>query len=112
MALTLATAMAISGAAVSPNMGYNSSPLVGMLLSLFNLRLGWWLGNTGTPGAGSYRKEGPQPGFRPALQELAGRTTDDAAWIYLSDGGHFDNLGVYEMVQRRLPHDRGDRCRP
>ena len=37
--ITLGTAMAISGAAVSPNMGYNSSPLITFLLTLFNVRL-------------------------------------------------------------------------
>jgi hypothetical protein len=47
--ITLGTAMAISGAAVSPNMGYSSSPLLGFLLMLFNVRLGWWLGNPSGP---------------------------------------------------------------
>ena len=41
--LSLGTAMAISGAAVSPNMGYHSSPSIALLLTLFNVRLGWWL---------------------------------------------------------------------
>ena len=95
--ITLGTAMAISGAAVSPNQGYNSSPLVGFLLMLFNVRLGWWLGNPG-------RQEclrGPRLSITPALKELAGTTTDEGPWIYLSDGGHFENLGLYEMVRRR-----------
>ncbi len=95
--ITLGTAMAISGAAVSPNSGYHSSPLVGMLLSLFNLRLGWWLGN---PRGSAFDRDGPVPGLRPALEELAGQTTDRGKWIYLSDGGHFENLGLYEMVNR------------
>ncbi|HKP70607.1 MAG TPA: patatin-like phospholipase family protein, partial [Pyrinomonadaceae bacterium] len=46
-ALRLGTAMAISGAAANPNMGYYSSSVVTFLMSLFNIRLGWWLGNTG-----------------------------------------------------------------
>ena len=96
--ITLGTAMAISGAAVSPNSGYHSSPLVGMLLSLFNLRLGWWLGN---PGRDRYRLEGPRPGLWPALMELAGQTSDRGRWVYMSDGGHFENLGLYEMVARK-----------
>ena len=55
--VALGTAMAISGAAVSPNQGYHSSPIVGLLMMLFNVRLGWWLGN---PQAGPrfYRREG------------------------------------------------------
>jgi hypothetical protein len=95
--ITLGTAMAISGAAVSPNQGYNSSPLVGFLLMLFNVRLGWWLGNP-------KRREcrgGPRLSIMPALKELAGATTDEGPWVYLSDGGHFENLGLYEMVRRR-----------
>lgn len=96
--LTLGTAMAISGAAVSPNQGYNSSPLIAFLLMLFNVRLGWWLGN---PRHAVYTREGPEFSLSPALRELAGDTTDRSKWIYLSDGGHFENLGLYEMVRRR-----------
>jgi hypothetical protein len=96
--ITLGTAMAISGAAVSPNMGYSSSPLLGFLLMLFNVRLGWWLGNPSGP---DYRYEGPRFGLLTMLQELANLTTATGRWIYLSDGGHFDNLGIYEMVRRR-----------
>ncbi len=98
--ITLGTAMAISGAAVSPNQGYHSSPIIGLLLMLFNVRLGWWLGNPRS-GPKLYRREGPVLSIRPVLDELAGRTTDTGNYIYLSDGGHFDNLGLYEMVRRR-----------
>lgn len=96
--ITLGTATAISGAAVSPNQGYHSSPLVGLLLMLFNVRLGWWLG---TPRAPTYDREGPALGFRSVIRELSGTTTDKGQWIYLSDGGHFENLGLYEMIRRR-----------
>jgi Patatin-like phospholipase len=96
--ISLGTAVAISGASVSPNQGYNSSPLIGFLLMLFNVRLGWWLGN---PKMGSYALAGPTFSLTPALRELAGDTTDDSEWIYLSDGGHFENLGLYEMIRRR-----------
>jgi hypothetical protein len=96
--ISLGTAMAISGAAVSPNQGYNSSPLIGFLLMLFNVRLGWWLGN---PKKKHFPLEGPTWGIVPALKELAGATTDEGEWVYLSDGGHFENLGLYEMIRRR-----------
>jgi hypothetical protein len=98
--VTLGTAMAISGAAVSPNQGYHSSPVVGLLLMLFNVRLGWWLGNP-RGGPRVYRRDGPLLSIRPVLDELAGRTTDAGRYVYLSDGGHFENLGLYEMVRRR-----------
>ena len=39
--LTLGSAIAISGAAVNPNMGYHSSPAVTFLLTLFDARLGF-----------------------------------------------------------------------
>jgi hypothetical protein len=97
--ISLGTATAISGAAISPNQGYHSSTLVGFLLMLFNLRLGWWLGNPRH--AAVSRRSGPRVGLIPALQELAGATTDENNWVYLSDGGHFENLGMYEMVRRR-----------
>jgi hypothetical protein len=97
--LSLGTAMAISGAAVSPNQGYNSSPLIGFLLMLFNIRLGWWLGSPSREN--TYYREGPTFSLTPALRELAGDTSEESKWIYLSDGGHFENLGLYEMVRRR-----------
>ncbi len=96
--LTLGTAMAISGAAASPNQGYHSSPLVGLVMTLFNVRLGWWLGN---PSMDTARLEGPRWGVRQLFQELFGLTTDASDYIYLSDGGHFENLGLYEMIRRR-----------
>ena len=40
--ISLGTALTISGAAASPNMGYHSSPIVGLVMTLFNLRLGAW----------------------------------------------------------------------
>ena len=49
--MSLGTAMAISGAAANPSMGYHSSPAITLLLTIFNLRLGWWLGNPGAEGA-------------------------------------------------------------
>lgn len=53
-AISLGTAMATSGAAASPNMGYHSSPAVTFLLALFNIRLGWWLGNHGKAGGKTF----------------------------------------------------------
>jgi hypothetical protein len=81
-------------------MGYNSSPLLTMVMTLFNARLGWWLGNPASPG-GYWRYPGPLFGVRPFLDEALGLTDDSNRWVYLSDGGHFDNLGLYEMVIRR-----------
>jgi hypothetical protein len=82
-------------------MGYHSSPVVTFLLALFNVRLGWWLGNPGRYGAKTYDQPGPRFAPRPLLSETFGLTDDEHPYVYLSDGGHFDNLGLYEMVLRR-----------
>ncbi len=113
--VTLGTAMAISGAAFNPNMGYHSSPLVTLLMTFFNARLGWWLPNPmwpllrKWPDRGSkttrfLRRNGPKWALMPLLSEALGNTDDSYKWIELSDGGHFENLGLYEMVLRRCRH--------
>jgi hypothetical protein len=116
--ISLGTAMAISGAAVSPNQGYHSSPSIAFLLTLFNVRLGWWLGNPGEAGDRKglqlikkllqhdrplepYRQNGPWFALGPLLAELFCITNRKSPYVYLSDGGHFENLGLYEMVRRR-----------
>ena len=99
--ISLGTAITISGAAASPNMGYHSSPLVSFVMTLFNARLGWWLANPGWSGRKAWTKDGPIVSFKPIIDEALGRTNDTGRWIYLSDGGHFENLGLYEMVLRR-----------
>ena len=35
------------------------------------------------------------------LRELLGQIGDDRKFVYLTDGGHFDNMGLYELVRRR-----------
>jgi len=99
--VTLGGAITTSGAAANPNMGYNSSTVLGMIMMLFNARLGVWLPNPGRPGAGNWFKTGPTYSIRPLIDEALGLTSDRNAWVNLSDGGHFENLGLYEMVLRR-----------
>lgn len=98
--LRLGTAMAISGAAVSPNMGYHSSQLLTFLMTLFNLRLGAWLPNPASADVATLQMVSPASPLR-VLAEAMGSTTESYKWIYLSDGGHFENLGVYEMLRRK-----------
>jgi hypothetical protein len=99
--ITLGTAMAVSGAAASPNQGYNSSPAIAFLMALFNVRLGWWLGNPGRVGEVTHKFDGPRNALVPFLAEMLGMTSDANKYVYLSDGGHFENLGLYEVVRRR-----------
>ena len=99
--ITLGTAVAISGAAASPNSGFRSSPVVGFIMTLLNARLGSWLGNPGAAGARTWRQPGPRSAIRSLVKEAFGMTSNQNEYIYLSDGGHFENLGIYEMVLRR-----------
>lgn len=95
---TLGMAMATSGAAVSPNMGRASRPALAFLLTVFNVRLGRW-----SPNPAHERASQPTPhfGLLCLLQELFGLANESRKFVYLSDGGHFDNLGLYELVARR-----------
>jgi len=99
--LSLGTAITISGAAASPNMGYHSSPLLALVMMFFNVRLGWWLGNPGVHGQRTYDQAFPKPSIKPMLAEALGLTDDTSQHVYLSDGGHFENLGLLEMIVRR-----------
>lgn len=99
--ISLGTAVALSGAAASPSMGYHSSPLIGFIMTLFNARLGSWLGNPGTAGAATWQHASPRSAVSSLVREALGLTTNEGEYVYLSDGGHFENLGLYEMVRRR-----------
>jgi hypothetical protein len=104
--LSLSTAVATSGAAVSSNMGMQTNVALRFILSMLNIRLGYWVVNpmladplrrtlrlraTGFLGVGVVR----------FLQELTGRLGYDSSYVYLSDGGHIENLGLYELVRRQ-----------
>ncbi|MFN7993375.1 MAG: hypothetical protein U0Q18_07225 [Bryobacteraceae bacterium] len=99
--VSLGGAITLSGAAANPNMGYASSPLLSIVMMLFNARLGAWAANPGEPGRGHWFKTSPTYSIRPFLDEAFGLTSDKNKWVNLSDGGHFENLGLYEMVLRR-----------
>jgi len=102
--VTVGTAVTISGAAASPNSGYSSSPVLGFLMAMFNVRLGAWLGNTNEHGDRSYTHPGPRLSIVPMIAEMFGLTNSTRSYVNLSDGGHFDNLGLYEVVLRRCRH--------
>jgi hypothetical protein len=97
----LGSLLTISGAAVSPNWGYHSAKLTAFLMTLFNVRLGVWLPNPANATADELQLAKPRNSETALFNELLGETTDTSQAIYLSDGGHFENLGVYEMLRRR-----------
>jgi hypothetical protein len=97
--LTLATATAISGAAANPYAGgalFRNRPMA-LLMSLVNLRLGYWVGHPDPENQKSKRRTH----FSTAWRELSGKLSEDRPMLQLSDGGHFDNLGIYELIRRR-----------
>jgi hypothetical protein len=96
--LSLATVVAVSGAAASPNMGFHTSTSVAALLTAFNLRLARWCPN---PERNQWKNAAPQWSAGPLFAELFGEANGKNAWLNLSDGGQFDNLGLYELVRRR-----------
>jgi hypothetical protein len=106
--ITLGTAITLSGAAASPNMGYHSSFFTAFVMALFNVRLGAWLPNPGWAGSDgrgldeeTAKQSGPIHAIPTMLEELTGLSNDRGRYTYLSDGGHFDNLGLYEMLRRQ-----------
>ena len=82
--ITLGTAMAVSGAAISPNAGYHSSPAFTFLLTLLNARTGAWLPNSALGGT----RASPTIGLSYYLRELFGMTDDTQPYVNISDGGH------------------------
>jgi hypothetical protein len=107
--LTLGRSVSISGAAVDSNIGLHQSSALIALMTAFNARLGWWIQNPDPatwrqrPSADQQEPWGAKsPSLAlPLLWELLGQTDEKKKWVHLSDGGHFENLAVYELIRRR-----------
>ncbi len=109
---TLPGAVAISGAAVSPLAGKATRPSQRLLLAVANVRLGMWLRNplycvapAYPPAERSWLRrlvdQWKQPGPRLLLLELVGKTHLNRRWLYVTDGGHYDNSALVEALRRR-----------
>ncbi len=102
-AMTLSTAMAISGAAANPNTGVGGAgptrnPLLSMLMTLLNIRLGYWVPNPDKCGVNRWPNL-----LSPGLGELFRyKLNETGKFVQLSDGGHFENLALYELIRRRV----------
>ncbi len=100
--LNLGTAMAISGAAAAPIMGMVSVFGASFMLTVLNVRLSYWLRNPGTKSNFAFMPTaltGPGPGY--LLAEMLGRSNENSAYVNVSDGGHLENLAIYELLRRR-----------
>lgn len=102
--LDLGTAMAISGAAASPNAGsIQMGPLV-FIITMLNLRLDYWLPNparlikTGWLGR-LWLKRGAGPLY--LFREAVSAINEKHSFVNLSDGGHLENMGIYQLLRRR-----------
>ena len=108
--ITLAAAVAMSGAALSPSMGKQTRRPLTFLMALANVRLGVWVPNPRYVAQWDHRVcigssrdrrdlfKMPRPKY--LFRELLGRNRLDARFLYVSDGGHYENLGLVELLRR------------
>jgi len=68
-------------------------------MALFDVRLGWWMGNSRNPK--KWKSTGPALGLGYLFSEVFANSDQQRGYVYLSDGGHFENLAVYELMRRR-----------
>ncbi len=100
--LTLPTALTISAAAVNPGMGIYSNKMLSVLMTLFNARLGFWINNPSAKSRSgaltwvNYLVWWPSYFFK----ELFSKIGIDNQKLNISDGGHIENLGAYELIRR------------
>ena len=103
--LTLATAVAVSAAAANPHTGVGGegvtrNPLLSLVMSLLNIRLGFWVPN---PNPNNRRKNARTNHFRAARREISPHGYKESnPFLQITDGGHFENLALYELVRRRV----------
>ncbi|MBX3726879.1 MAG: hypothetical protein KF823_13290 [Xanthomonadales bacterium] len=101
-AATLASALTISAAAIDPDTHVTRNRALSALMALLNVRLGFWALNPLR-----HRSDWlPRPRWWLFIaREMLGiGLSERHRHVHLADGGHFDNLGLYELVRRRVPN--------
>lgn len=110
--LTTMLTVGVSGAAISPAMGrYRIGP-TRALLAAANVRLGVWVPNPryakeqpenvtelARPERPYRRVSYPRPRLSYLLKEMFGIHDLDDPYIYLTDGGHWENTGLVELIR-------------
>jgi hypothetical protein len=79
---------------------------LGPTLALLNLRLGFWLRNPRKLVAPPDDRRPDNASWEDVLRlylfaEAAGVLRSDSSRIYITDGGHIDNIGLYQLLKRR-----------
>jgi len=94
--MTLPAAVTISAAAVNPGMGNYSNRILGLFTTIFNARLGFWILNP-------LRRLAKPIIWWPLyfFRELSLNFGTKNKMLNISDGGHIENLGVYELLRRK-----------
>jgi len=101
---SLPAAVAMSGAAISPSMGKMTRRPFTFLLALANVRLGVWVPNPRWVAFRLERKKHilvfgrPRPIY--LFKEMLGRNSIRDRYLYVTDGGHYENLGLVELLRR------------
>jgi hypothetical protein len=100
--MALSNAFTISGAAIDPDMFATRARSVSFLMALLNVRLGFWALNPKF----ANRPVPPRPWWWIFIaREMLGLGLDETQrHVHLSDGGGFENLGLYELIRRRVRH--------
>jgi hypothetical protein len=102
--MTLPAAVAMSGAAISPSMGKMTKRPLTFLMALANFRLGVWLPNPRWVSEAGETDHLPRQFARPRpsylIRELFGFNSVDAKYLYVTDGGGYENLGLVELLRR------------
>jgi hypothetical protein len=106
--LDLGTAMSVSAAAAAPQMGAIGIAGVSYLLAVLNIRLNYWATIPHEAGHPNRLRALPSwrrwtaPGALCFFKELTGLMMNEkSGYLNLSDGGHVENLGLYELLRRR-----------
>lgn len=99
--LDLSSAMAISGAAASPLMGLTTRSYMSFWMTLLNIRLGYWLRK---PNQLKKVAAVDAPGISYLFREMFSSASERGRYLNITDGGHIENLGVYELLRRRCKY--------
>jgi len=101
--LGLDSAMAISGAAAAPNMGAETNRPLVFIMTLLNIRLGYWLPNPIAVKKPMWFKRIKLSSAQPSLiwKEALAKVNSSGSHVNLSDGGHIENLAIYPLLKRR-----------